>query len=213
MNAYLIEDQTTTLLQVNVASELERVQILDTLTSAFSSDPVARWIFPDPQQYRASFPLFAQAYGGRAFKHRTAFSLADYHAAALWLPPGANPDEEAMVSLFQQAAAKDTLPQLFSILEQMGTYHPTEPHWYLPLLGVKPDMQGRGLGSALLRHALQQCDHARVPAYLESSNPRNIPLYERHGFRVLGTIQSGNSPELIPMLRQSLGSDRNSSTH
>ena len=28
-------------------------------------------------------------------------------------------------------------------------------------------------------------------AYLESSNPRNIPLYERHGFEALGEIQVG----------------------
>ena len=64
-----------------------------------------------------------------------------------------------------------------------------------------PASRGRGYGSALLRHALQRCDRENAPAYLESSNPRNIPLYERYGFKALGSIQSGSSPTLVPMLR------------
>jgi ribosomal protein S18 acetylase RimI-like enzyme len=83
----------------------------------------------------------------------------------------------------------------------MAGYHPAEPHWYLPLIGVDPTHQNRGYGSALLRHALLQCDRDHVAAYLESSNPANIPLYERHGFTVLGTIQVGSSPPITPMLR------------
>ena len=42
-----------------------------------------------------------------------------------------------------------------------------------------------GLGSALIKHGLRQCDAQGLPAYLESSHPRNVPLYERHGFRVV----------------------------
>ena len=83
----------------------------------------------------------------------------------------------------------------------MGHYHPKEPHWYLPLIGVDPRHQRRGHGAALLRHALARCDRDHAPAYLESSNPANVPLYERHGFAVLDTIQVGSSPPIFPMLR------------
>jgi ribosomal protein S18 acetylase RimI-like enzyme len=61
---------------------------------------------------------------------------------------------------------------------------------------------GQGCGSALLRHALTRCDRDGVPAYLESSNPRNVPLYQRHGFEIIGSIQAGRSPTLVPMLRR-----------
>jgi ribosomal protein S18 acetylase RimI-like enzyme len=88
------------------------------------------------------------------------------------------------------------------VFAQMETHHPSEPCWYLPLIGVDPHSQGRGYGSALLRHTLQQCDRDRMPAYLESSNPRNIPLYQRHGFEIIGAIQSGTSPTIVPMLRR-----------
>ena len=58
-----------------------------------------------------------------------------------------------------------------------------------------------GLGTVLMKHALRRCDEEGVPAYLESSNPRNISFYERHGFKIVGRIQSGSSPVLTPMLR------------
>ena len=87
------------------------------------------------------------------------------------------------------------------LMEQMASYHPREPHWYLPLIGVDPAHQGEGLGGALLRHAAHVCDRDGVPAYLESSNLRNVPFYERHGFEVLGAIQAGSSPTIVPMLR------------
>jgi RimJ/RimL family protein N-acetyltransferase len=53
-----------------------------------------------------------------------------------------------------------------------------------------------------MRHALIPCDRDRTMAYLESTNPKNISLYERHGFELLGTIQVGASAPLFPMLRK-----------
>jgi hypothetical protein len=53
-----------------------------------------------------------------------------------------------------------------------------------------------------MAYALQQCDREHSLAYLESTNPRNVSLYRRHGFEALGTIQVGGSPPLVPMLRQ-----------
>jgi GNAT superfamily N-acetyltransferase len=83
----------------------------------------------------------------------------------------------------------------------MGRYHPHEPHWYLPLIGVDQAQQGKGHGTALLQHALIPCDRDHTLAYLESSHPKNIPFYARHGFELLGTIQVGTSPPTFPMLR------------
>ena len=102
----------------------------------------------------------------------------------------------------QRSIAEPDRPGVFAVAEQMDQYHPEEPHWYLPLIGVDPAHQGKGYGSALLRHALAICDREKMPAYLESSNPRDNPLYQRHGFEVIGTIQAGSSPPLWPMLRQ-----------
>jgi GNAT superfamily N-acetyltransferase len=70
------------------------------------------------------------------------------------------------------------------------------------MIGVEPAQQGEGYGSALLKHALERCDSDDKLAYLESSSPKNLPLYKRHEFELLGTIQAGSSPMLFPMLRR-----------
>jgi hypothetical protein len=64
-----------------------------------------------------------------------------------------------------------------------------------------PNWIGQGLGTLLMKHALRRCDVEGITACLESSNPRNISFYERHGFSVIGAIQHGSSPTMTPMLR------------
>jgi GNAT superfamily N-acetyltransferase len=186
---------------VGTAAEGDRRRLLDTLASAFEDDPAIRWIYPDPEQYRRNFKHFAQAFAGRAFAWGTAFRTGDGLGAALWLPPGIGPDEEALASLLRESVPGWDRESVFALFEEMGAYHPGEPHWYLPLTGVEPSRQGRGCGTALLRHALLHCDREGCQAYLECTNPRNIPLYERHGFKVLGTVQVASSPPVFPMSR------------
>ena len=91
---------------------------------------------------------------------------------------------------------------MFSMFEQMDALHPQEAHWHLPLIGVDPAHQGKGIGSALLSHVLNVCDGQKVLAYLEATSPRNVALYERHGFKAVGSIQAANSPLIIAMLRK-----------
>jgi ribosomal protein S18 acetylase RimI-like enzyme len=117
------------------------------------------------------------------------------------LPPDVHPEEDALITLLQRTASEPMRQDGFAVLEQMGCYHPREPHWYLPLIDVDPFQQGKGYDSALLQHALLPCDRDYTLAYLESSNPKNIPLYERHGFALLGIVQVGTSPPIFPMLR------------
>jgi ribosomal protein S18 acetylase RimI-like enzyme len=164
---------------------------------AFVRDPVVRWQYPDAAQYLKLFPSFVRAFGGGAVEQRTARYLGEHLGVALWLPPGADLDH---------AAIEATLPpgreaEIAAVLEKLALHHPTEPHWYLPLIGVDPAHQGKGYGSVLLDETLRRCDRDRVAAYLESTNPANIALYQRHGFKLQGVVQAGSSPPLFPMLR------------
>ena len=168
---------------------------------AFSTDPAARWSYPEPSRYLAHFPAIVRAFGGKAFSHGTGYRVGEFAGVALWLPPGIRPDDDALTAVLKASVPGDRQAAVFAVFEQMERHHPREPHWYLPLVGVDPVHQRRGHGSALLQHALRQCDQDHVPAYLESSNPANIPLYERHGFQVLATIRAGSSPPIFPMLR------------
>lgn len=173
-----------------------------TIVLAFAADPAARWTWPHSEPYLAAMPRLARAFGGEAFTHGSAFCTDDHAGVALWLPPGISPDEQGLVDVTQSTVPPSRHEELFGLFERMGQYHPSEPHWYLPLIGVDPAHQGKGHGDALMAHALALCDRDQVPAYLESSNPRNISLYLRHGFEPLGTIQLGSSPPIVPMLRR-----------
>jgi GNAT superfamily N-acetyltransferase len=173
-----------------------------TIVLAFAADPVARWCWPDAHQYLESMPGFTKAFGGEAFVHGSAHGTDDWAGAALWIPPHAHVDGDAVGEIVERTVSANIRGDLFSVFEQMGQYHPAEPHWYLPMIGVDPAHQGKGHGSALLTHALKECDRIHAPAYLESTNPRNVSLYQRHGFEALGTIQIGASPPLTPMLRR-----------
>jgi ribosomal protein S18 acetylase RimI-like enzyme len=188
--------------KVKTATTADQDSAVDTVVLAFAADPVARWCWPDAHQYLTAMPRFTVAFGGAAFGHGSAHCTEDYAGAALWLPPNVHSDEETLGQIVEQTSSPAIRNDLFTMLEQMGKYHPDEPHWYLPLIGVDPARQGRGYGGALLRHALRQCDREQAPAYLESTNPRNTPLYQRHGFEVIGQIQVGSSPPLVPMLRR-----------
>jgi ribosomal protein S18 acetylase RimI-like enzyme len=176
-------------------------RVFDILTLAFAADPPNRWMYPEAAHYLRHFPSFATALGGAALPNRTALVSTDYTGAALWLPPNVGPDEGTLADLIAKSVSAPKQSYLMAIIEEMGRYHPKEPHGYLPFIGVDPAQQGKGLGAALLKPVLSKCDEASLPAYLESTNPKNRTLYERYGFRVIGEIKVGDCPPIVPMLR------------
>ena len=183
----------------------EAQRLMDTLTLAFYPDAASRWLFPDDDQYLRYFPRFAQALGGAAIPRRTAWVADDHAGAALWLPPGAHPDDAALLALVEEGVAPRERSDALAVFEAMAQYHPAEPHWYLPMIGVKPLSRRLGLGGALLQAALAECDAAHLPAYLEATSPRNRALYARHGFGAVGEITAGGCPPITPMLRRPRG--------
>ena len=169
---------------------------------AFATDPAARWSWPKANDFLRNMPLLARAFGGKSFALGTAFGIDRFAGVALWLPPGVPADEEALGTLIERTAPASIQQDAAEVFEQMASFHPHEPHWYLPLIGVDPARQGQQLGDKLMTHALTSCDADQLPAYLESSNPRNLSFYQRHGFEALGKIQVGSSPTIVPMLRK-----------
>jgi ribosomal protein S18 acetylase RimI-like enzyme len=184
----------------------DKDRVVDAIVLAFARDPVMRWGYPEPHGYLEHFKSFAKVSCGRAFEHDSAHQISDFSGAAVWLPPGVELDQDAMVGQLERTLDGQRLKVVFAMLEQMGRYHPAEPHWYLWMIGVDPAKQGRGYGKALLRYALNRIDQQGIPAYLENSNPANTGLYEQHGFQVLGTVQVADAPPVLPMLRPSRSS-------
>jgi ribosomal protein S18 acetylase RimI-like enzyme len=187
--------------EVKSAGANNRASAISTIVLGFAADPMTRFAWPDPSEYLRTMPRMVNAFGGRAFEHGTAYITEGARAAALWLPPGVEPDEAEMNAIMEESLRPEIAGDIGAIMKGMAEHHPHEPHWYLPLIAADPKWIGQGLGALLMKHALRRCDEEGIAAYLESSNPRNISLYERHGFKIVGRIQSGSSPVVTPMLR------------
>jgi GNAT superfamily N-acetyltransferase len=186
--------------EISVVSQAERERVMATIMLGFSTDPLVRWFYPQAEEYVNSIPAF-DAFCGGAVDHGTAFRTEAFEGAALWFPPGFGPDGERFSDYTGSTIREEILEDMAAVFDAMGDYHPDEPCWYLPVIGVDPAHQGKGLGAALMKHALQHIDEQALPAYLESSNPQNMSLYERHGFEAMGQIQIGSSPLITPMIR------------
>jgi GNAT superfamily N-acetyltransferase len=181
-----------------------------TLGRAFFDDPVMCWMLPDADaRGRKLHELFSAltryhhlGHGGVEIAPDGAGGVG---GAALWDPPGAwrqrRIDElRAMPGLLLTFGR--SLQRGLVLEEMMKKAHPEEPHWYLAVIGSDPDVRAKGYGRALMASRLNRCDAEHAPAYLESSNPDNVPYYQRFGFEITGEITPPGGPSLIPMWRE-----------
>ncbi|MGW8361383.1 GNAT family N-acetyltransferase [Streptomyces wedmorensis] len=174
-----------------------------TLASAFGDDPMMQWFFPDAATRESSLgryftTLFTRQYGLHGVCERTE------SAAAFWVSPEgtdkAVPDDETIQELV--AILGDRAPVFREAVMAAAEHGPTEPHWYLAVIGADPAARGQGHGSALLRSGLAKADAAGMPVYLESSKPDNLPVYEHFGFTVVDEFAlPGGGPTLWAMKR------------
>ena len=173
------------------AGASERDALAATLAAAFADDPVFSWLIPPgsrsrPDRQLALFTGLTESYLAKGESYVT----SDGAAVALWAPPGrwATPPGDIVRNLVpMMSALRHRALHGLRSLGAVEAKHPKEPpHWYLGFLGTLPSRQGQGLGAALLREVL---DRVEGPAYLESSNPRNLSLYRRHGFEVVEELR------------------------
>jgi GNAT superfamily N-acetyltransferase len=180
------------------------------LARAFEDDPVMSWIFREDTErltrLERAFGLFLRRIW---MPQRECYAVDRLFGAALWLPPDkwhlAVADQVRLLPSMIAVTGRN-LPRLFTVLNTIEKKHPKPPHYYLAVLGVEPEAQGRGFGGALMQPVLTRCDRERIPAYLESSKRRNVVLYERHGFRVVEELKlPKDGPPIWRMWREPAG--------
>jgi len=186
-----------------IAGAEDRDEVARILAAAFSDDPLLTWIFGDPDRDAKLACFFGFLAREELVGLGVTYLLAD--SAACWTPPGTPAwpadKEQAFAASLAEVCTPEERRRLAAVDAASKAVHPTEPHWYLSNLGSAPPARNQGMGSALLRASLEVVDEAGLPAYLESSNPRNLTLYQRHGFEATGLIKVPGGPPLTPMWR------------
>jgi GNAT superfamily N-acetyltransferase len=181
--------------------------VADALVRAFEDDPLMMYLFRSDEGRRKKSRLFFVSDARRAIEKGKGQVVTnddgDAKGGAIWFAPGQW--RTGGIELLGQIPMLFRMgletPRALSVLGLVEKVHPKEPHWYLAVLGTDPEHQGKGVGSALMAPVLGKCDDEGLPAYLESSKERNIPFYERHGFKVTNELQIKNGPPLWPMWR------------
>jgi GNAT superfamily N-acetyltransferase len=185
------------------ASEAEVMAAL--LADAFSADPVMNWVIPQAGLYRDFFRLLLEdVFLPRGIRHLE----TDNRGAGLWLPPDVHfhiPTSTTLISLIARLLLRKGPQPLLRIAQQNRRFikhQPKAPHYHLVFVGCRQSAQGLGVGSALIKQGLRICDREKMPAYLESSNRLNVPLYQRHGFEVVAEERlPGGGPSIWFMWR------------
>ncbi|NEA63662.1 GNAT family N-acetyltransferase [Streptomyces sp. SID12488] len=199
---------------IRTAGEDDRELVVRLLDEAFQDDPVSGWVFPDPAHRRTTHPGLMAAFLDIVLAEGRVGLAEDGTACALWLsvPADAHPEnegDEADAAQGDDAArmreAVDPDNERVELIARLTAgIHPSgRAHEYLWMIGVAPDSQGRGLGTALVQHVLDRCDREGVAAYLEATSLRSRTLYERLGFALLDRpLELPDGPRMWPMWRE-----------
>jgi GNAT superfamily N-acetyltransferase len=175
------------------------------ITGAFADDPLWSFALARPDGDTAFHPSYWRLFVDGALRYPTTRLAGDGEAAAIWIPPGGNEfgeAEEARLDVLLADRLPDKAAELHALFDLFGSARPTEPHYYLSLLGTHPGHRGRGIGMDLLRANLAEWDALGIPAYLESSNPANNKRYEGVGFRPRTEFRyPGDGPVVTTMWR------------
>ena len=182
------------------ASITDSERVKGVLKLGFASDALLRWVFPDASSFLKCFDIWMEEFSKIAFENNIVYSEENFFGSSLWHPPGVEFDNSALEPTFEYIPS-DRIDVVVKFFEEFEKYHP-EDSWYLAFIAVDPAQQRKGIGSFLLKEALQMIDERGDRAYLEASNEQNKALYERHGFVEIGRVQFEDSPPAFPMIRE-----------
>lgn len=188
-------------LSTRIARPADVGAVAETIALAFHDDPVWSWVFPDaakrPEQFRRWWPLFVES----ALPHEWVWMAPRAETISIWLPPGApelsREAETRIPSLLDELLGARAPVALEGLLRFEAAHPHDEPHYYLSFVATHDEHRGKGIGEQLLAQNLELIDAEHRPAYLESSNPKNLGRYERLGFRPRGEFAVGDGGPVV----------------
>lgn len=192
---------------IRKATQADADRLIHHLVRAFDDDAMANYLLRQDARRDDGFNVFFRiCLCTMSLPHNQVYTTDDCIGGALWHPPGTSDIPLTKQLMLLPSAIRSAgfrgIGRMMEVFGALDKIRPDEGHYYLQVLGVDPDRQGRGLGSALIRPVLALCDREDCGAYLENSKEENKAFYARHGFAVTGEIDFGpEGPKIWPMWR------------
>lgn len=168
------------------AQAAEAARLGSLIAGEFHHLDVSSWLVQDPLERKLAMAGQFEILIGHAIEHGDVFTVDSPDggpaAVAAWFRPGEIPEIEDYDERLAVACGTHTA-QFAKLDDTMHAAHPDgPPHAYLAFLAVSSEVQGKGVGSALLRTYHERLDADGTPAYLEASGLQSRRLYLRHGY-------------------------------
>ena len=176
---------------VRPAEQRDVPRIAATLTVALADSRWTRWALPDDGRIQRLTRLHELDAGHRGVATRSAWVTDDVTAVAVWEPPDGAESTAPLPADVAAALARE-LPYLradraSAVAEtaaMIAAARPTEPHWWLAHLGVRPSSRRQGLAAAILAPVLVRCDAEGTLAAAAVYSWANARFLRGFGFEV-----------------------------
>ncbi len=174
----------------------QRDTAAEALSLAFIDDPFLVYINSNREKRQRWSHWFWRTTLGYGLRWGVVETIESGKGAAVWLPPGNTTMSSLrmMRTAFVQTPFRVGLGSTMRIarmdaLDKAHARQMPEDHWYLQTLGVHPDLQGTGVGSALLDAGHARAEESGKPCYLETATQYDIDFYSKRGYESAEQIQ------------------------
>jgi ribosomal protein S18 acetylase RimI-like enzyme len=169
-------------------------QAVDISDRAFQEYPTSILMFPDKNERIKKNKFGFEMLYNYGFRYGEVYATSpNLEGVAMWLPP--KKVHQSIWSVLRSGGFRvlrktgiKAMKRGYPLYNFLGPTHkrlaPFD-HWYLQLLAVEPEKQGKGYGSLLIRAMIKKIDLEGLPVYLETNIEKNVPFYQKHGFEVL----------------------------
>ena len=185
----------------------ERLPVLaDLLGRAFVVEPMMRWSLGLQGDVEERFVRCFEYFLESVIAAGTVWEAGQALGATAWIAPGEmDVWRDAQLTETRMHELTDDGPRYDAFWAWVDARAPDQPLWFLDSVGVAPQARGRGIGGALIRSGLERARADGVDAFLETGNPRNVPIYEHLGFRVVEAADAPDGGPRVWFMRWSPG--------
>lgn len=173
-------------------ADVDRVVL--TMCQAFVRENPYCYFIPEEKtraEFLKKFMRFRLTFG---LKKGRVFVTDDCAAVAIWIKPNRSMLPLDLIFCGGAAAilgcgkeARQRIMRFNNISDEQVGKVVAQPFWHLSPICVVPQNQGKGCGTALLRHGLEIIRNSGVPCYLETQSEKNRDFYQNNGFALMAS--------------------------